>query len=83
MTQGIYVGRGRPTSKKMVKEAVEKDPSKVIVEATSIFGNEYDGRLSEMPITRSVTFVGPDPYTSRKFYGTIKWDAKKSCWKVS
>lgn len=69
--QGIYVGYNRPASKKAIKEAVADNPSKVRVEATSMFGNEYDGTVEDMPDNTSVTFVGPDPHTSRKFYGTI------------
>jgi hypothetical protein len=68
--QGIYLGYQRPKSKKEVKEAVAADPSKVRLEATSIFGNEYDGLVSEAP-DGTYTFVGPDPHTSRKFYGNI------------
>ncbi len=64
--QGIFINGYRPKSKKAVREA---DPSTVRLEATSLFGNEYDGLLSEAPDGR-YTFVGPDPYTSRKFYGT-------------
>lgn len=69
--QGIYVGYNRPASKKAVKEAIAADPTKVRLEATSMFGNEYDGPVSEAP-QGTYTFVGPDPSTSRKFYGTIK-----------
>jgi len=54
-----------------VKEAViAGDP--VRIEATSYFGNEFDGLVTEMPENQVVYFVGPDPYTSRKFYGQIK-----------
>lgn len=70
--QGIFVGGKRPKSKKEVKEAIAADPSKVRVEATSLFGNEYDGPVSGIVAGASITFVGPDPHTSRKFYGTIK-----------
>lgn len=83
MTQGIYLSGGRrPKSKKEIKEAVEQNKV-VVVEATSIFGNEYDGLLSKMPKDNDVTFCGPNPHSDRRFYGTIKWDSKKSCWKVS
>lgn len=68
--QGIYVNRRRPKSKKEIKEAIAVNPERVQIEATSIFGNEYDGLVSEAPVGR-YNFVGPDPYTSRKFYGTI------------
>jgi hypothetical protein len=69
--QGIYVDYERPKSKKAVKEAVADDPSRVRIEATSLFGNEYDGSVSDAP-DGTYTFVGPDPYRKRNFYGTIK-----------
>lgn len=68
--QGIYINHKRPASKKAVKEAIASDPSSVTIEATSLFGNEYDGPLSDMPDGR-VSFVGPDPERKRNFYGTI------------
>jgi hypothetical protein len=72
--QGIFVKGSRPTSKKQVKEALAADPSSVRIEATSAFGNEYDGLASELPATAKlpIMFVGPDPYTRRNFYGQIK-----------
>ena len=71
--QGIFINDKRPRSKKEVKEA----PYAFIeIEATSVFGDEYGGALEDMPDGR-ISFVGPDPYTSRKFYGTIiKQDGK-------
>ena len=68
--QGIFLkGRTRPKSKKQVKELVSAGET-VILEATSIFGNEYGGPVSDAP-DGTYYFVGPDPYTSRKFYGTV------------
>jgi hypothetical protein len=68
--QGIFVGYDRPKSKKEIREAVAADPSRVRLEATSMFGNEYNGSLSDAP-NGTYTFVGPDPYTKRMFYGNI------------
>lgn len=68
--QGIWIDNRRPKSKKEVKEIVATNPDRVYIEATSIFGNEYDGPVSEMPVG-TVTFVGPDPYNKRNFYGNI------------
>lgn len=68
--QGIFVKGARPASKKAVKEAIAADPSRVRLEATSWFGDEFDGPVSDAPDGR-YSFVGPDPHTSRKFYGTI------------
>lgn len=68
--QGLFLDGKRPLSKKAIKEAVANDPSRVSLEATSFFGNEYDGPVSGAP-QGTYTFVGPNPYTSRKFYGNI------------
>ena len=67
--QGIFVKGERPRSKKQVKEAVEGGAN-VRLEATSVFGNEYDGLVNEAP-AGNYAFVGPDPYRARNFYGTI------------
>lgn len=71
MSQGIFIKGKRPQSKKAIKEAVQNDPTTVRAEATSMFGNEFGGTITELPQGTTVTFCGPDPYTSRKFYGTI------------
>lgn len=70
MTQGIYVDGRRPKSKKAVREAVADNPARVSLEATSIFGNEYDGSVADAP-DGFYTFVGPDPYRARNFFGNI------------
>lgn len=69
--QGIFVNGRRPKSKKAVKEAVLNAPETVRIEATSLFGNEYDGPADLLPGPATVYFVGPDPSTSRKFYGQL------------
>ena len=70
MTQGLFLaGHTRPKSKKQVKETLANG-GKVILEATSFLGNEYDGDVKFAP-DGTYTFVGPDPYTKRSFYGTI------------
>lgn len=66
---GVFLNLDRPKSKKAIKDAVAANQA-VNLEATSMFGNEYDGPLRTAP-DGVYTFVGPDPYTSRKFYGTI------------
>jgi hypothetical protein len=69
MTQGIWVDGNRPKSKKAVKEAVAQGVS-VSLEATSMFGNEYDGDVTAAP-DGTYYFVGPDPYRLRSFYGQV------------
>lgn len=70
--QGLFVDGHRPKSKKQVKETVAADPTRVRLEATSLFDNEYDGVVTQMPEGKGVPFVGPDPYHRRDFYGTIE-----------
>ncbi len=70
--QGIYLAGQRPASKVAIKRAVAAgDVDLISIEATSMFGNEYDGPLDEAPVGR-INFVGPDPYNKRNFYGTIE-----------
>jgi hypothetical protein len=68
--QGIFIEGHRPKSKKEVKQAATQYPWSVSIEATSLFGNEFDGPLDGAPVG-SYHFVGPDPYTKRNFYGTL------------
>lgn len=65
----------RPKSKKEVREAIARDPYGIIVENTSIYGGavQQPGQMENGDV---VTFVGPDPYTSRVFYGNIVKTAK-------
>jgi hypothetical protein len=68
--QGIFIGFTRPRSKAQVRTEVLANPADVRIEATSWFGNEYDGLVSDAP-DGEYHFVGPDPHTKRNFYGTI------------
>jgi len=78
---GLYINGKRPTSKKAVKAAVAADPSSVSIDVTSMFGHQPYQTAAGMAIGDKEYFVGPDPYTSRKFYGTIERTEKG--WKVS
>lgn len=69
--QGTFIAGKRPASKKALREALRTNPASVRIEATSYFGNEYDGPASEMPENVNVYIVGPDPHTKRNWYGTI------------
>jgi hypothetical protein len=68
--QGIFIRGQRAATKAALKSAAAVAPGHVRLEATSIVGNEYDGRLSEAPAGKYYV-VGPDPYTSRKWYAQI------------
>lgn len=70
MAQGIFISGRRPKSKKQVREVVLSDPGSVRLERTAWVADEYDGPVSDAP-DGTYYFVGPDPYTSRKFYGQV------------
>lgn len=70
--QGVFTsGFGRFATKKALKEQVKQSAGGVHLEATSLFGNEYEGVLNQAP-AGNYTVVGPDPRTSRKWYANIR-----------
>jgi hypothetical protein len=69
--QGLYIDTRRPKSKKEVREMLANDPKRVSLEATSWFGNEYQGDVRGMPEGVEILFVGPNPHSDRRFYGGI------------
>lgn len=69
---GIFVEGRRPRSKKEVREAVANNPASVDLEATSMFGDETSRNVCTLPLHSRITFVGPDPYTKRSFFGNIE-----------
>ncbi len=85
---GLYINGKRPVSKKAVKAAVAQDPASVAIQYTSLFqgyapttGALPPATVDALTVGQRITFVGPDPYTARKFYGTItRVSADK--WKV-
>lgn len=82
MTQGVFYKGHRIPSKKALKAHVQEDPEHVRLEATSFYGTEYDGPVSEAPPDRSYTVVGPCPYTARRWYATVSWNPRKALWEV-
>ena len=67
--QGMWINGLRPKSKKAVKDAY-KNGDDIVFEATSVFGNEYDGPMADAP-DGPYSFVLPDPYKDRRHYLTI------------
>lgn len=64
---------------------VGADPYSVVIEATSMIGNEFDGSLGEALRTNNhgpFYIVGPDPRESRKWYATLTFDPEKNEWQV-
>lgn len=71
----------RPQLKKELKEQVANNPDSVYLEAASLYGNEYSGRLSFAPLL-SYSVVGPDPYLSRAWRAEITWSDRYEKWIV-
>lgn len=73
MGWGVKIKGQRPKSKKAVKEAMRTDPESVTWDCTDFFGPWKDcvHRGDILPDGLSDTFVGPDPYTDRRFYGQL------------
>ena len=69
--QGLWIDGDRPKTKKAVREVIlNGDLSTLSLEATSFFGNEYDGPLEYAP-DGTYYVVGPDPHTKRTWYASI------------
>lgn len=88
------------------------DPYSVVIEATSMFSNEFDGSLAKALDCRDPEcpnrikqepsntpddqvgpqqhshlgpfyIVGPDPYTSRKWYAKLEFNPNNNEWRLS
>ena len=65
---GIRVNGRDVSSKKALKEAFASNPASVEFYNTSMFGgSDYDGTN----VIDGLTFVGPNTYTKRSFYGSV------------
>lgn len=68
---------GQPfASKAAMKRAIDADPAKVRFVGVASLGPVWTGSAAEFlvdgPAGTKLTVVGPDPYTNRKWYGTIE-----------
>lgn len=83
--QGIFLNNVRPKSKKEISDFLDahyEQPEgnmirRLTIERTAVMGDEYGGPLDDAPISSQINFVGPDPYTDRKFYGNIVWNGER------
>lgn len=71
----LIEGVGRPATKKALKTALAVDPSKVTFDTTSGFSARETISAYDLVAGVSYSVVGPDPYTSRKWYATVKLNA--------
>lgn len=67
---GIFINNARPATKKALKLAAAEDPASIVIDGTSLFGG-FSGYALEAPEDLPFYIVGPDPYTSRKWYATL------------
>lgn len=71
---GARVNGERPRTKKALREALATAPDTVTFDQTAMFpGTGYGAmiRPGEIAPGGMLTVVGPDPYTSRKWYATV------------
>jgi hypothetical protein len=74
---GAYVDGKRPATKAALKRALAENPASVEFDGTSPLGPQYSDLSGvNVPEGVSLTVVGPDPFTSRKFYATVKINAR-------
>jgi hypothetical protein len=70
-----YAGRSFP-SKAAMKRAIVADPNRVRFTSVATLGPTWTGSatdfLTDGPAGVKLTVVGPDPYTDRKWYGTVE-----------
>jgi hypothetical protein len=64
----------RIKTKRALKAALAADPSSVRFDATALNASGQIYRADELGFGDSLMVVGPDPYTSRKWYATVSRD---------
>jgi len=81
MNVGCYIDGKRSATKKALKEALNGDSDRVRFDPTSMFDDqtqftatEYRDNVNSGKTAASLSVVGPDPYTSRKWYATVYVD---------
>lgn len=70
----------RFTSKKALKEALAANPSEVVFDITDAFHEELGDLLcaDSLPADVTVQVAGPDPYTARRWFASVKPGPKLS-----
>lgn len=78
-------GQDIPT-KAALKRMIADDPSSVLIYQTSYgFENYWPDRtyVADLSESDKYSVAGPNPYTSRKWFATIAFNAKTQKWVVS
>lgn len=70
---GAWVSGARPASKAALKRALSSDPASILFTPTSMLHRgPASYRPDDIPAGVSLSVVGPDPETSRKWYATVE-----------
>lgn len=59
-------------TKTALKKAIKENPSGVTLYATSDMGPQFNGPASSLPEGTTFNVVGPNPYTKRDWYASVK-----------
>lgn len=63
-------------TKAALKRAVAEDPTKVRLYSVEMFTTIHPTPVSDVDSSDAWTICGPNPYTTRKWYATIRQNAK-------
>lgn len=69
---GAYIDGKRCPTKKALKDALKSAPDTVTFDGTSPMGPQFTGPASAAPEGDTLSVCGPDPYTSRKWFASVK-----------
>ena len=59
-------------TKKELKQTISEVPHNVYLYATSDMGPQFNGPADRLPEGTTFNVVGPDPYTKRTWYASVK-----------
>jgi hypothetical protein len=74
---GVRINGTSIPTKTALKRATTDDPADVEFYSTSEFGNQFHGRLTEIPADTTLSVAGPDPYTRPTWYASITRTGQK------
>jgi hypothetical protein len=68
----IFASSNGKRTKSQLKEAIKNDPAEVELYSTSSMGPQFHNAADQLPEDTEFLVVGPDPYTKRDWYASIK-----------
>lgn len=67
-----YINNRPARTKKALKEAVKAAPQTVMFESVGGHNADFCGGIEDIPEGTTLTVVGPDPFTKRSWYASVK-----------